>query len=157
MTIFSFIVMAVLILLLIWLSIIDIRERRLPNGLVLAVTVLGLGYSLVKCIYISNWIPLRDSLLGILLAAAPALLFSLLYFVLRGQEGFGAGDIKLLAASGLYFGIAGIALLPLASLLAALATLPQLAFAKEKAREHTFAFGPYISVAAILLLLLNVL
>ena len=152
MVIFTFIVMGVLVGLLLWLSVVDLRERRLPNRLVLAVAVLGLGFSLVQCVYVSSWTPLKNSLLGMILAAVPALVFSLLYFALREQEGFGAGDIKLLAALGLHLGIVGILLLPLASLLAALVTLPQLLFSKEKARKHTLAFGPYISAAALLLL-----
>ena len=152
MTIFGFIVVAILIVLLIWLSIIDIRERRLPNRLVLAVAMLGLVLTVVQCIYISSWLPLKSSFVGMFLTAAPALLFSPLYYFVRKQEGFGAGDIKLLAALGLHLGAIGILLLPLASLLAALVTLPQLLFNKEKARKHTLAFGPYISVAAILLL-----
>ena len=154
MTIFTFIVMAVLAGLLLWLSVIDMRERRLPNGLVLAVAVLGLVLAVVQCAYVSSWEPLKSASLGMLLAAVPALLFSLLYFALRKQEGFGAGDIKLLAALGLNLGVIGILLLPLASLLAALVTLPQLLFRKEKARKHTLAFGPYISIAALLLLTL---
>ena len=141
--------------LLLWLSVVDLRERRLPNGLVLAVAVLGLVLSLVQCVYVSSWEPLKSALLGMIFAAVPALLFSLLYFALRKQEGFGAGDIKLLAALGLHLGVIGILLLPLASLLAALVTLPQLLFCKEKARKHTLAFGPYISVAALLLLVFS--
>ena len=152
MLIFTFIVIVVLAGLLLWLSVVDVRERRLPNRLVLAVAVLGLVLAIVQCIYISSWLPLKNSLLGMLLAAVPALLFSLLYFAICKQEGFGAGDIKLLAALGLHLGAIGILLLPLASLLAALVTLPQLLFRKEKARKHTLAFGPYISVAALLLL-----
>ena len=152
MTILAFIVIVVLIGLLLWLSVVDVRERRLPNKLVLAVAVLGLVFSLVQCVYVSSWLPLKNALTGMFLAAAPALLFSLIYYFVRKQEGFGAGDIKLLAALGLHLGTIGILLLPLASLLAALVTLPQLLFNKEKARKHTLAFGPYISVAAILLL-----
>ena len=152
MTIFTFIVMAVLAGLLLWLSVVDVRERRLPNRLVLAVAVLGVMFSAVQCVYISSWLPLKNALIGMFLAAAPALLFSLLYYFIRKQEGFGAGDIKLLAALGLHLGTIGILILPLASLLAALVTLPQMLFHKEKARKHTLAFGPYISVAALLLL-----
>ena len=157
MTVLTFIVMAVLIGLLLWLSVIDMRERRLPNKLVFAVALLGLVLVVVQCVYISSWLPLKNALIGMFLAAAPAVLFSLLYYFVRKQEGFGAGDIKLLAALGLYFGTISIVLLPLASLFAAVVTLPQLVFSringpKEKARKHSLAFGPYISTAAIMLL-----
>ena len=153
MLIFTYIVIVVLAGLLLWLSVVDVRERRLPNKLVLAVAVLGLVLSLVQCVYVSSWLPLKNALIGMFLAAGPALLFSLLYYFVRRQEGFGAGDIKLLAALGLYLNGLGIFLLPLASLFAAFITLPQLLFRKEKARKHTFAFGPYISITAILLLI----
>lgn len=144
--------MVLLFGLLVWLSYFDILERRLPNQLVLAVAGLGLGLALWRSMSLSSLLPLQGSLLGMLLAAGPALLFSLLYYWLRKRDGFGAGDIKLLAALGLFFGPMGIALLPLASLMATLVTLPRLLFSIDKTRWRTIAFGPYLSLAAFILL-----
>ncbi|MCL2437805.1 MAG: A24 family peptidase [Coriobacteriia bacterium] len=171
--------------LLAWLSYFDVLERRLPNQLVLAVVVLGAGLALRQSLFISSLSPLQDALIGALLAAGPALLFSFIYHLVRRQDGFGAGDIKLLAALGLFFGPAGVMLLPIASLLAAMVTLPQMfaaslraklktqtapPFSEEvvpasentptvpsainKAQGQTIAFGPYISLAAFVVLLM---
>jgi len=129
------------------LSTIDIKERRLPNKLVLIIAALGLGYVLIACTQLGTLIPLQSALFGMLYTAGPALAISLISKLISGQEGFGAGDIKLLAALGLYFGQAGIVLLPIACVLAAMVTFPQF---MKKTRKHTIAFGPYLSIAAVI-------
>jgi leader peptidase (prepilin peptidase)/N-methyltransferase len=131
---------------LVKLSAIDVQTRRLPNTLVLLVALLGLAYTLVECVQLSSLTPLTSSILGMLFTAGPAAALSVFYFLIRKQEGFGAGDIKLLAALGIFLGVYGVLILPLASLCAALAMLVY-----KKARGQTLAFGPYISFAAVLL------
>ncbi|MCL2680772.1 MAG: hypothetical protein FWF11_04830, partial [Coriobacteriia bacterium] len=116
------------------------------------------------------------ALLGMLLAAVPAAVFSLLYYLLRGQEGFGMGDLKLLAALGLYLGLAGLWVLPLACVCAVLVMLCQVIFrmlvrlphhfqqtdtrqtgipTREKVQRHTIAFGPFIALAAVILVVVG--
>jgi len=138
--------------LLVCLSIIDIRQRRLPNDLVLAIAMLGISLALATSIAEASLTPLKAALLGALFSSVPALIFSFAYLTFRGKEGFGAGDIKLLAALGLVVGPAGILILPIASTLAAMVKLPQLFFTKEKVREQSLAFGPYISLATLTLI-----
>jgi len=141
------------------------QQRRLPNKLVLAVAALGLTLATTQCFRTSSTLPLKSSLLGALLSAGPALIFSLLYYLTCRHEGFGLGDIKLLAALGIFFGPISLALLPIACVLASMVMLPRLLIqgacktqkspqeAQKKAQKHTIAFGPYISIAAVLLLI----
>jgi len=155
------IAVALLMGLLIWLSIIDIQQRRLPNKLVLAVAALGLVLATAQCLHTSSFAPLKSSLLGALLSAGPALAFSLAYFLACKHEGFGFGDIKLLAALGIFLGPIGLALLPIACVLASMVSLPRLLAqtiaitykeTQKKTQRHTIAFGPYISISAAILL-----
>jgi len=156
---------ALLLALLLWLSLIDVRERRLPNQLVLAVAVLGLVTHVVRSASTADSFSslMHSVLLGMLLSAGPALALSLIYQLIRGRGGFGAGDIKLLAALGIYFGPAGLYLLPiacvLASVVALLTYICQRVTAGDSAisHKHSIAFGPYIALAALLLLMLQML
>jgi len=154
--------------LLLLLSYIDVRERRLPNRLVLAVAGIGLVYSATLSFYLSQPSLLKQALLGPLYSGGPALALALGYLLIRGKEGFGMGDLKLLAALGFFFGSHGLWLLPLACVAAALVQIPCLIAAKiplgnkvvspaqkfNKARGQSFAFGPYIAFAALLLAIL---
>lgn len=67
----------------------DIRYRRIPNWLVLAGIVVGLGFN----VYDSGWA-------GLLRAAEGLGLGFILYFPLYLIRARGAGDVKLLAAVG---------------------------------------------------------
>jgi len=165
------IIFVALVVLLACLSAVDLRERRLPNRLVLAVAALGLLLAVTQCFYESSPLPLQGALLGVLLAAGPACLFSLLYYFLRGYAGFGMGDLKLLAALGLYLGPVGMWVLVLACLIAVLVMLCQMVFGFfarlfrciedqqqtviEKVRGRTIALGPFIAVAAVILVLFS--
>ena len=89
------------------LSIIDLRVWLLPNKYVLAFAILGiifhsaLGFQLL---------PPQDMLFGALLGGG------LLYLVRMGgnayykQDTLGLGDVKLLAAAGLWLGVEGVVL-----------------------------------------------
>lgn len=77
------------------LAAIDIRDGILPDVLTLPLTVLGL----VATDFLAPW-QMGDSALG---AAAGFAIFALIRFLyrrLRGREGLGLGDAKLLAAAG---------------------------------------------------------
>jgi prepilin peptidase CpaA len=82
-----------LIALVITACVYDIRVRRIPNWLVLAGLVIGLGLNL----FLFGWPGLKSSLLGVGLAA-------LIYFPLYLLRGMGAGDVKLMAAVGALVG-----------------------------------------------------
>jgi len=74
-------------------AIYDLRFRRIPNWLVLAALILGIGLNTV----LFELTGLRYSLLGLGLAF-------LVYFPLYLLRGMGAGDVKLMAAIGSIMG-----------------------------------------------------
>ena len=126
---------------LIALVVVDLRRQLLPDPLVLPLLPLGL---------LEAWLTGGD-----LLAATAGAIFGggLLWVVraahrrLRGREGLGLGDVKLMAAGGAWIGPAGIG--P-ALLIAALATLAVVGVAYLAGRGPTIAsripFGPGLAL-----------
>lgn len=83
------------------LSVIDAREHRLPNALVLPLYPLGL-------IALAAHAALRADLTVFLHGVAAAVLMFSVYVVLYATgDGIGAGDVKLAGALGLFLGPLG--------------------------------------------------
>ncbi|MCL4766561.1 MAG: A24 family peptidase [Hyphomicrobiaceae bacterium] len=125
---------------LIWLSAIDLRTFRLPDALVLPLIAAGLLMS-------------AYSGAGVLWSAASALLgAALLYAValgykwLRGQEGLGLGDAKLLAAAGAWLGAESLGTVLLYACAAALVSVLVAACrGGDLDRNSKLAFGPFLA------------
>jgi leader peptidase (prepilin peptidase)/N-methyltransferase len=124
--------------LLLALSYVDLKSRRLPNGLTFSLGALGLLIA-----------PLVGGpLIGHILGAGLGLLVGLsiagVYRGLRGQDGLGGGDVKFLAAAGAWVGLDHVFVVLLLSsvgaLLFALAT-------GRVSRNAALPFGPYIAAA----------
>ncbi len=138
---------AVFCLLLLLLAALDWRALWLPSVLVLLLAVTGLaGGGLVF------GVPLKHRLIGG--AAGFTALFSIAwaYRRMRGREGMGGGDPKLLGAIGLWTGWTA---LPLILLGASLIGLGYALIARWKQRESITAltalpFGSFMAVAAII-------
>src|SRR5260370_33750264 len=79
----------VLIAVVAMAAIYDIRFRRIPNWLVLAGLVIGIGFNT----FLFAWAGLLFSLKGFAFAFV-------IYFPLYLLRGMGAGDVKLMAAIG---------------------------------------------------------
>ena len=126
----------ILAAVLIRLVIIDRREFRLPDRLTLPLIGLGLGLAAWR---LGAW-PAQAAL-GALLGYVVFWLIGFAYFRLRGVDGLGQGDAKLLAAAGAWLGPTA---LPWVVLLAATGAL---VWALAKGRELTMplAFGPWLA------------
>lgn len=87
--------------LLIALSVIDLRVRLLPNVLVLPFALLGLAFHILTLFEYST---IMDMLMGALLGGG--LLYGIRMVANRfyGQDALGLGDVKLMAAAGLWLG-----------------------------------------------------
>ena len=83
--------------LLIAACVTDVRQRRVPNGLVVVLAVLGLAFS----VWVDPWLPgLGRGVAGLVLGFSIWIAF---YVV----GGMGAGDVKLFAAAAAWLGPAG--------------------------------------------------
>lgn len=84
-------------------------------------------------------------------ALGGGLLFFLLAVITKG--GIGGGDIKLVAAMGLWFGYRSLLLIIMYGLLAGGAAALLMLLAKQKQRNSYFAYGPYFALSGVGVLL----
>jgi leader peptidase (prepilin peptidase)/N-methyltransferase len=80
------------------LFVIDLQHRVLPN----VITLPGVGVGLAASLVIEpGW---RDALIGVVVGGGVLLLVAEAYLRLRGKEGLGMGDVKMLAMIGAFLG-----------------------------------------------------
>jgi len=113
-----FVKLAVFASLMLALTIVDLKERILPDELTLAGVVFGVGFSLLIPVGdgLAAWLTNRlgiwpetmlsalDALLGIAAGGFSLWLVREAYFLWRRVEGMGFGDLKLMAAIGAFLG-----------------------------------------------------
>jgi leader peptidase (prepilin peptidase) / N-methyltransferase len=126
---------------LIVLAITDLRERLLPNAITLPGIIAGLVCSLVA--------PpgLLSAVLGVVIGGVVPFVVGEMYYRVRGVEGLGMGDVKMLAMIGAFLG-APLALLTLfaASLLGVLVGVPIILLTRD--REYPVPLGTLLSTSA---------
>jgi leader peptidase (prepilin peptidase) / N-methyltransferase len=138
---------AVLVLLLIPLGFIDLEHKLLPDVLTLPGIVLGLLGSWAGALAT----PL-DALLGAALGGLIPYLVIVVYRWLRGVEGMGLGDVKLLAMVGAFLGWREMLLtLSLGATLGALVGVGMIVFGRG-GRDTELPFGSFLTVAALVAL-----
>jgi leader peptidase (prepilin peptidase) / N-methyltransferase len=133
---------------LVALSVVDLASMRLPDALTLPLIAAGLICAAAFKWDGSSALDLRWRI------AAAALGYGLLYGVawlyrrLRGRHGLGLGDAKLLAASGAWLGLEGLApTLLVASLTALGAALIGHLAGRPVTAETRVPFGPFLAGA----------
>ncbi len=126
---------------LLTLSIVDVRHLLLPDQLTLPLIPVGL---------VVTWTVAPDALAEHILAALGGFLIfavlALVYRRLRGREGIGLGDAKLLAAAGAWVswqGLPGVILLAAAGGLAG--ALAKRLVAGRLDLRQPLPFGPYLA------------
>jgi leader peptidase (prepilin peptidase)/N-methyltransferase len=138
--------------LLLALAAIDARTFILPDGLNAAVAVLGAA--MLASVRPPDW---GMNVAGAVIGFGLLWLVELFYRRLRGRDGLGRGDAKLLGAIGLWVGAFGIApVLLIASLSGiAAALLLSLRESKTLSGQSAIAFGPWIALGGYIVWLLQ--
>lgn len=130
--------------LLLVLAAIDAAELWLPDELTLTLAVGGVVTGLLGASPV-----LGERLIGGAAGFASLWLIATGYRLLRGREGMGGGDPKLLGAIGLWL---GWRMLPAVLLIAALAGLGVAGVAalrgRDVARDTALPFGTFLAIAA---------
>jgi len=130
--------------LLIAMTFIDIDTQLLPDDLTYPLLWLGLLVN-VKGLFV----PLQDAVLG---AAAGYMALWTVYWIfklVRGKEGMGYGDFKLLAALGAWMGWQMLpAIILLSSVVGALVGIGTIV-ASRMGFDHKIPFGPYLAGAGL--------
>jgi leader peptidase (prepilin peptidase)/N-methyltransferase len=144
----------------------DLRERILPD----AVNFTGLGLGLAVSLLVppadgtAQWladhifkfpppapaISLADALIGATIGGGLLWCISELYFRLRGREGMGLGDVKMMLMAGAFLGTKRTLLTIFGGSL--LGSILGIAFimARRKDSDYELPFGTFLGMAAIL-------
>jgi leader peptidase (prepilin peptidase) / N-methyltransferase len=135
----------VLLWSLLALTMIDIDTQLLPDGITLPLVWAGLVVNLW-----GTFVPLAGAVVG---AVAGYLTLWTVYWVfklVRGKEGMGYGDFKLLAALGAWLGWQMLPLIVLlSSVVGAIIGITLIAF-KGRDRNFPIPFGPYLAIAGMI-------
>jgi len=136
---------ALFLCLLLWCSISDMRKRTISNYLIVALMCLGLAHTVDALLAGVAW-----------WQYAAGVLLSIPFFIVWLRNGMGAGDVKLIAAVGLYLGLmntlaAFVLMIPIFPGLLAWSRL------KHKTLKWRIPLAPMISAGAAVAILLGYL
>lgn len=150
-----------LIAMLVIALVIDFKMQLIPDTVQVVVLILGL---IVTAIDYTNWL---NHIIGMVLGAAIFILIAIFSKLVFRKEGMGFGDIKLMGGLGLVFGIDKLpanfvdffsqaqvilTITVLAFFLAAIVAII-LIITKKTEKSEYMAFGPYIVIATIVVIL----
>ncbi len=128
--------------------VIDYRLQIIPNRLNL--TIFEIGFIFAFLYGLSNVAITINMLLGMLAGGEIFLAITLLGGLFYGKEAMGFGDVKLMGALGLYFGLSNIIIITLVSfLIGAVLSIVLLATKMKKSDEY-IPFGPFIVIATFI-------
>jgi leader peptidase (prepilin peptidase)/N-methyltransferase len=132
----------VLVSLLIIITFVDIERQEIPDELILFGLVAGLLFNIYNIK--TDMVP---GIIGFILGGG---VFLIIAMVTNGA--MGGGDIKLMAVLGLFFGWKLIIMIALISFVIGAVVSLILIAAKVKSRKDFIPFGPFISIAALLVI-----
>ena len=123
------------------LSVIDARTKEIPNGINIFIAVIGLIRAVVAIIpIIKSGGPVLDVVLG------PVVVSGVLFLILviSGGGAIGGGDVKLMAAAGLFLGLKCTLLALVIGCIAG--SIIHVALMKIRHLGRELAMGPYLSL-----------
>ena len=172
---------SVFLYLLLVLSWIDFDTKTLPNklvGLLAIIGIGGIGLSYLPPVNALNfyWVqsylapqtlpffgaargvqasPALAAIIGVLATAGPAALVAWVYSLTTKKQGFGMGDIKLLAVIGLYLGAFGALVLPMAAIIALMVIIVLSLSNRKVSLSSKIPFGPFIALGTFVILMIG--
>jgi Flp pilus assembly protein protease CpaA len=125
-------------------TIIDIRERRIPDKLVMAGTGIGLAFALLD-----SDIGGLNRLIG---GATSGLVLLLIYYITKG--GLGLGDVKLFGCIGIYLGLEDtVSAMLIAAVLSGFFSLALICINRNN-RKREMPFAPFILAGSLAVIIL---
>ena len=157
---------AIFCALLVVLAITDLRERILPDKVNLTGAVFGLAWSAVLPVDdgTAQWLASHmfafpppapalsavDAVLGAAAGAGILWIFAEGYFRLRGREGMGLGDVKMMAMAGTFLGPKAAVLTIMAGALLGSVLGAVFMLFRRTGSEYELPFGTFLAAAALL-------
>jgi leader peptidase (prepilin peptidase) / N-methyltransferase len=131
---------------LIWISVVDFERYEIPDP----ASLLLLFLAALRLIFMPG-LPGMDYLFAGLLAPLVFWAVSALYAFLRGRQGLGFGDVKLMAGIGFLVGSEGTVFVVLTSSLSGILTLLAISLRHRtpisEVNISSIAFGPFLCLS----------
>lgn len=130
---------------LIVVTFIDIDHQIIPDVISLPGIPIGLGLS----VFLPQ-LRFVDALLGVLIGGGSLYLVAWLYATLKGIDGMGGGDIKLLGMIGAFIGWQGVLFtIFIASVSGTAAGIAQMAAKRHLDGKLRIPFGPFLAIGTM--------
>lgn len=123
------------------LSVIDARTKEIPNGINIFIAVIGLIRAAITIIPL---IKAHESLLDVILGPVAVAGVLLLILIISGGGAIGGGDVKLMAAAGLFLGFKSTLTALIIACIAG--SIIHVALMKIRHLGRELAMGPYLSL-----------
>src|SRR5262249_6363938 len=134
------------------LAWIDLRRGIIPDWLNLAIAVVGLARAFI----FDGWAAAVSAGSEGIIIGSIVWVLGPLYFFFREFSGLGPGHVKVLAASGVWIGVAGVPMQLLVASLTALAAAGVMQLAGLKmTRQTSLPFGPFLALGLLVTLALQ--
>ncbi|NLL62972.1 MAG: prepilin peptidase [Ruminococcaceae bacterium] len=127
----------IVIAILIWIAVVDIKQKRIPNKLVVLIVVVGA----IKVLFIKAYV---ETFIATIIAVLIIGICQVL-----SKEGIGMGDIKLLIALAFYCGIKKFCISMLIISVTAFLTAMGLLIFRRIDKKATLPFAPFIAIGFI--------
>jgi leader peptidase (prepilin peptidase)/N-methyltransferase len=127
------------------LFVVDLQHKILPNEITLPGVVVGLVLSGVTGE--PGWI---SSLIGIAVGAGTLFAIAEAYYRVRGEEGLGMGDVKMLAMIGAFLGWKMVLLTLVLSSISGSIVGVAILLVKKESLKYALPFGTFLAIGALL-------
>ena len=128
--------------------IIDFKLQIIPNRLNMTMFELGIVLMFIAGIFDPNIA--IDMFLGMITGAGIFFIITLIGGLIAGKEAMGFGDVKLMGALGIYFGLTGtIVIILMSFLIGAILSVILLVTRIKKTSEY-IPFGPFIVIGTLI-------
>ncbi|KZM47469.1 A24 family peptidase [Labrenzia sp. OB1] len=124
-------------------SYIDLQRMEIPDSVSIGMFPLGALFVLIETPDF-----LLQRLMGGILVLLLLAVFSRLFFLLRGKEGLGFGDVKLAASATVWIGLPLFAVMIfLAATSGLIASFYRFAMRRQRQPDARIAFGPHLAAS----------
>lgn len=130
--------------------VVDLKEQIIPNRLNLLIFEFGL---ITVFLYgFSNINIAINMIFGMFAGAGIFMIITLIGGLIAGREAMGMGDVKLMGAIGLFFGLQNIVVISVLSfLVGAIGSIIYMIIKRKKANAY-IPFGPFIVISSIVMI-----